>query len=386
MTSISPDQVPPNALDTPPTAATPVQLGHTPFHQIHVELGAKMVPFAGYHMPVQYPSGITAEHNAVRTGCGLFDVSHMGEFVVHGTDAVDFVNRVTTNDVAALEVGQAHYSTILNERGTIEDDCLVYRAADSVMMVVNASNRQKDLQRVQRYVDDYNMRLDDVSDAMALLALQGPRAQEVLQPLTELDLTTVGYYRFAVATVAGIDDVIVSRTGYTGEDGFELYFDATEGEPMWRALAASGSVTPCGLGARDTLRLEAGLALYGNDLDDTVTPLEAGLGWLVKLKKGEFAGRDALVRQRDVGVPRRLVGFTTKERAIPRHGMPVFSRGENVGEVCSGTMSPTLGIPIGTTYLPTGSAKDGTEFEFEVRGRRVPATVTKLPFYKREGR
>lgn len=376
----------PNALDTPPTAAKPVQLGYTPFHQIHVELGAKMVIFAGYHMPVQYPTGITAEHSAVRNGCGLFDVSHMGEFMVHGTDAVKFVNRVTTNDVAALEVGQAHYSTILNERGTIEDDCLVYRAADSVMMVVNASNRHKDLHRVQQHGDDYNMRLEDVSDAMALLALQGPRAQEILQPLTELDLTTVGYYRFGVATVAGIEDVIVSRTGYTGEDGFELYFDATEGEPMWRALTASGSVTPCGLGARDTLRLEAGLALYGNDLDDTVTPLEAGLSWLVKLKKGEFVGRDALVRQKDIGVPRRLVGFTTKERAIPRHGMPVFSGGENVGEVCSGTMSPTLGIPIGTTYLPTDRAKEGSEFEFETRGRRVPARVTKLPFYKRESR
>lgn len=384
--SPSPDAIPPNALDTPPTAAAPVQLGHTPFHQIHVELGAKMVLFAGYHMPVQYPTGITAEHNAVRNGCGLFDVSHMGEFVVRGSGAVDFVNRVTTNDVAALEIGQAHYSTILSERGTIEDDCLVYRAADMLMMVVNASNREKDLKLVERYVDDYNMQLDDMSDEMALLALQGPRAQEVLQPLTELDLTTVGYYRFAVAAVAGIEEVIVSRTGYTGEDGFELYFDATEGEPMWRALTASGNVTPCGLGARDTLRLEAGLALYGNDLDDTVTPLEAGLGWLVKLKKGEFVGRDALVRQKDIGVPRRLVGFTTKERAIPRHGMPVFAGGENVGEVCSGTMSPTLGIPIGTTYLPTGRAKEGAKFEFEVRGRRVPATVTKLPFYKRESR
>ncbi|CAN5164453.1 glycine cleavage system aminomethyltransferase GcvT [soil metagenome] len=384
--SPSPDASPPNALDTPPTAEPPQQLGYTPFHAIHVELGAKMVPFAGSHMPVQYPTGITAEHKAVRTGCGLFDVSHMGEFVVRGPGAVDFVNRVTTNDVAALEVGQAHYSMILNDRGTIEDDCLVYRAADMVMIVVNASNRQKDLTRIHRYEDDYNMRLDDMSDEMALLALQGPRAEEVLQPLTDLDLTTVGYYRFAVATVAGIEDVIVSRTGYTGEDGFELYFDATEGEPMWRALTASGSVTPCGLGARDTLRLEAGLTLYGNDIDDTVTPLEAGLGWVVKLKKGEFVGREALVRQKDIGVPRRLVGFTTKERVIPRYGMPVFSKGEKVSEVCSGTMSPTLGIPIGTTYLPTDRAKEGTRFEFEVRGRSAAATVTTLPFYKREGR
>jgi aminomethyltransferase len=380
MTSPIPE---PNALDTPPTAETPQELGYTPFHDLHLELGAKMVPFAGYHMPVQYPSGITAEHNAVRKGCGLFDVSHMGQFVARGAGAVDFVNRVTTNDVAALDVGQAQYSTMLNERGTIEDDCLVYRAADMLMVVVNASNREKDLRLVQRYVDDYNMRLDDVTEVMSLLALQGPRAEEVLQPLTELDLTTVGYYRFGITTVADVPDVIVSRTGYTGEDGFELYFDATDAERMWRALMAGGQVTPCGLGARDTLRLEAGLALYGNDIDDTVTPLEAGLGWIVKLKKGEFVGREALARQKDVGVPRRLVGFTTMERVIPRHGMPVFSRGEKVSEVCSGTMSPTLAIPIGTTYLPTQRAKEGTEFEFEARGRRIAATVTKLPFYRR---
>jgi aminomethyltransferase len=382
----SPDAIPPNALDTPPTADPRPTLGFTPFHQVHMELGAKMVPFAGYHMPVQYATGITAEHNAVRTGCGLFDVSHMGQFVLTGRGRVDFANYVTTNDVAALEVGQAHYSTILNNRGTIEDDCLVYRAADSLMMVVNASNRAKDLDRVNLNVDDYNAFIEDMSDAMALLALQGPRAQAVLQPLTDLDLASIGYYRFAVGTVAGVDDVIVSRTGYTGEDGFELYFDALEGEGMWRALTAGGNVTPCGLGARDTLRLEAGLTLYGNDIDDTVTPLEAGLGWLVKLKKGEFVGREALVRQREIGVPRRLVGFTTKERVIPRHGMPVFWKGENVGDVCSGTMSPTLGIPIGTTYLPTDGAREGAEFEFEVRGRRVPATVMKLPFYKRESR
>jgi aminomethyltransferase len=376
----------PNALDTPPTADVSAPLGHTPFHDLHVELGAKMVPFAGYHMPVHYAEGITAEHNAVRTRCGLFDVSHMGEFMIRGPGAIDFVNRVTTNDVAALEVGQAHYSTILNERGTIEDDCLVYRAGDAVMMVVNASNRAKDLQVVQRYVDDYNMTLQDVSDDLALLALQGPLAQSILQAHTAIELADVGYYRFTIGEVAGVEDVIVSRTGYTGEDGFELYFEATAAVQLWRALTASPDVTPCGLGARDTLRLEAGLALYGNDIDDTVTPLEAGLGWLVKLGKGEFVGRDALVRQKKAGVARRLVGFTTSERAIPRHGMPVYSRGQHFSDVCSGTMSPTLGVPIGTTYLPMDDSREGTGFEFEARGRRVAATVVRLPFYKRAGR
>jgi aminomethyltransferase len=386
MSTASPDAVPPNALDTPPTADQTTALNFTPFHSLHIELGAKMVPFAGYHMPVQYPTGITAEHQAVRQRCGLFDVSHMGEFMIRGAGAIDFVNRVTTNDVAALEVGQAHYSTILNERGTIEDDCLVYRAGDAMMMVVNASNRAKDLRVVERYVDDYNMTLQDVSDDLALLALQGPLAQSVLQAHTTVQLAEIGYYRFTIGEVAGVEDVIISRTGYTGEDGFELYFEAAGAARVWGALTSSSDVTPCGLGARDTLRLEAGLALYGNDIDDTVTPLEAGLSWLVKLGKGEFVGRDALVRQKQAGVPRRLVGFTTDERAIPRHGMPVFSAGEHVSAVCSGTMSPTLGVPIGTTYLPSQRSKEGTGFEFEARGRRVAASVVRLPFYKRPGR
>jgi aminomethyltransferase len=342
-----------------------------------------MVPFAGYEMPVQYPTGITAEHNAVRTACGLFDVSHMGEFIVRGDQAVDFVDYVTTNAVKALEVGQAHYSTILNNRGTIEDDCLVYRAADSVMLVVNASTRAKDLARISLNVDDFNAKVDDVSDSFALLALQGPLAERILQRLTELQVSGIGYYRFAVGRVADISDVIVSRTGYTGEDGFELYFDAENAEAMWRALLARGDVTPCGLGARDTLRLEAGLALYGNDIDDTVTPFEANLAWLVKLDKGEFVGRDALQQQKKVGVPQKLVGFTAEGRAIPRHGYSVYLNDSPVGQVRSGTVSPTLGKPIGTTYLPIDHAKEGTRFEFDLRGRRAPATVVKMPFYKR---
>jgi aminomethyltransferase len=361
--------------------ATAGALKRTPFHDLHAALGAKIVPFAGYEMPVQYPTGITAEHNAVREGCGLFDVSHMGEFLVTGPQAVDFVNYVTTNDVAKLVVGQVHYSTILNDRGTIEDDCLVYRFADHLMMVVNASNKDKDLAHISRVLDRFDARLEDVSDDTALLALQGPKAAEILAPLTDVDLSAIKYYHFAEGKVAG-RPCLVSRTGYTGEDGFELYHDNEHGPAIWQALMATGRVTPAGLGARDTLRLEMGMALYGNDIDDTVTPLEGNLQWLVKLAKGDFVGRDALVAQKERGVPRKLVGFTTGERTFPRHGYPVFHAGAASGVVCSGTMSPSLGIPIGTCYLPTPAAKEGTTFEVEIRGKRVPATVVKPPFYK----
>ena len=280
-------------------------LKRTPLFDIHVAAGARIVPFAGYEMPVQYPTGISAEHQAVRTACGLFDVSHMGEFLVTGPEAVEFVNAVTTNDVAALAFGQVHYSTILNDRGTIEDDCLVYRFADRLMMVVNASNAAKDLAHIQRALPRFDARLDDRSDDYALLALQGPPAMDILQPLTVTDLGEIRYYHFSEGLIDGMP-AIISRTGYTGEDGFELYVANEYAADMWHALTAAGGVTPCGLGARDTLRLEMGMALYGNDIDDTVTPLEANLAWLVKLKKGDFTGRDALVRQKEAGVPRKL--------------------------------------------------------------------------------
>ncbi|HEX6964745.1 MAG TPA: glycine cleavage system aminomethyltransferase GcvT [Gemmatimonadaceae bacterium] len=361
--------------------ATSQQLKRTPFHDVHIALGAKMVPFAGYEMPVQYSTGITAEHRAVRATCGVFDVSHMGEFDVRGPQAVEFVNYVTTNNVAALAVGQVHYSTILNERGTIEDDCLVYRFADHLMMVVNASNREKDLAHIRRYASKFDVTIKDVSDETALLALQGPIAERVLQPLCDAALGGIGYYYFTEGHVAGIPAVI-SRTGYTGEDGFEMYFDARHARTVWDALMSTGQVTPVGLGCRDTLRLEMGMALYGNDIDDTVTPLEANLGWLVKLKKGDFVGRDALVAQKEKGIPRKLVGFTATDRAFPRHGYPVFHAGQPSGEVRSGTMSPSLGVPIGTAYLPAANAKEGEPLEFEVRGKRVAGTVVKLPFYK----
>jgi aminomethyltransferase len=306
----------------------------------------------------------------------------MGEFIVRGPQAVELVNYVTTNDVAALKRGQAQYSTILRENGTTVDDCLVYRADDRVLMVVNGSNIDKDFAHISRFVKDFDATLDDISDKVALLALQGPDAARILQKHTDTRLSVIKYYEFTTGTVAGVEKVYISRTGYTGDDGFELYFPAEHAEKLWRALTASGEVTPAGLGARDSLRLEMGMALYGNDLDDTTTPLEASLGWLVKMKKGDFVGRDALAKQKDEGVKRKLVGFTTSERSFPRHGYPVFAKGKPSGEVRSGTMSPTLGIPIGTAYVPPDSAAEGSPLEIEIRGKRIPATVQKMPFYK----
>jgi len=367
-------------------AASERPLKRTPLYRVHAALGAKIVPFAGFEMPVQYPTGITAEHKAVREKAGLFDVSHMGEFLVRGPQAVDFVNYVTTNDVASLKPGQAQYSTILREDGTIVDDCLVYRAGDQVLMVVNGSNIDKDFAHISRYAKDFDVTLEDISDSVALLALQGPQAARILQQHTDVDLSQIKYYEYKKGTVAGVDNVYISRTGYTGEDGFELYFPAEQAEKMWNALTASGEVTPAGLGARDSLRLEMGMALYGNDLDDTTTPLEASLSWLVKMKKGNFVGRDALAKQKEQGLQRKLVGFTTSERAFPRHGYPVFVNGKPSGEVRSGTMSPTLGIPIGTAYVPPESAAEGSALEIEIRGKRVPATVQKMPFYKNGSR
>jgi aminomethyltransferase len=346
-----------------------------------------MVPFAGYEMPVTYPQGLLAEHNAVRQKCGLFDVSHMGEFIVRGPQAVEFVNRVTTNDVAALVVGQVQYSGILNDRGTFEDDCLVYRSADHLMMVVNASNADKDFAHIKKEISKFDATIEDISDATALLALQGPQAEETLGKVgvaadRSPQPAELAYYHFTTATVAGVPNVVISRTGYTGEDGFELYFPNEHAAPIWNALMQAG-VQPCGLGCRDTLRLEMGMALYGNDIDDTVTPLEAGLGWIVKLKKGEFVGKPVLDDQKAKGVTKKLVGFTVPERgAIPRHGYPVFVDGAPSGMVCSGTMSPSLGISIGTCYVPAAKSAEGSEVEVEIRGKRVKGVVTKFPFYK----
>ncbi len=368
------------------TATTEGALKRTPLHDVHVALGAKIVPFAGFEMPVNYPQGITVEHKAVRERCGMFDVSHMGEVIVRGPDAVRFVASVTSNDVEALAVGQVHYSTLLREDGTIVDDLLVYRMADRLMLVINASNRDKDLAHLHAHIAAFDCEMLDVSDATALLAVQGPEAPAIVQALADVPLDDVKYYWFREGTVAGVPCVI-SRTGYTGELGWELYCASEHAETLWAAIMASGKVTPAGLGCRDTLRLEAGLCLYGNELDDQTSPIEAGLSWLVKLGKREsFVGRDVLARQQSEGTDRRLVGFTLDERAIPRHGHGVTYGGVSFGEVRSGTMSPTLGIPIGTCYLPSAAAVVGTTFALDIRGRTVHARVVKLPFYKRSGK
>lgn len=358
-------------------------LQRTPLHDEHLRLSAKMVPFAGYEMPVQYPAGITAEHNAVRTAAGLFDVSHMGEFEVRGERALDFVQHVTTNDVSKLEVGQAQYSTLPNHEGRLLDDLLVYRFPDHYMLVVNGSNRQKDFDWISQFTAQFGVHLIDRTDEIALLALQGPKAEEILRPLTHTDLSAIRYYRFEEGRVEGVP-AIISRTGYTGEDGFELYVPAAEAAALWRKLLEVGAehgLIACGLGSRDSLRLEMGMALYGNDLDEGRTPLEAGLGWVVKMDKGDFVGRDALARQKEQGVREKLVGFRLKERGFPRHGYGVSVDGKPAGEVTSGIVSPTLGVGIGMAYVPADSAKPGSEIGIVIRDRVIPAEVVRPPFH-----
>jgi aminomethyltransferase len=313
----------------------------------------------------------------------MFDVSHMGEVIVRGPDAIRFVASMTSNDVAALAIGQIHYSTLLRDDGTIVDDLLVYRYADHLMLVINASNCEKDLAHLRAHIGAFDCTMTDISDATALLAIQGPNAAGLVQSLADVPLDGVKYYRFREGRVAGVACTI-SRTGYTGEDGFELYFDAAHAVSVWNALMATSGITPTGLGARDSLRLEAGLCLYGNELDDQTSPIEAGLGWIVKLGKAEpFLGREVLARQQSEGTDRRLVGFTIDERAIPRHGYSVVYGGVPFGVVSSGIMSPTLGVPIGTCYLPSAAAVVGTEFQIDIRGKLLPARVVKMPFYKR---
>ena len=361
--------------------ATPT-LRRTSLFDRHKALGAKMVPFAGWEMPVQYPTGILAEHQAVRTGAGIFDVSHMGEFEVTGPDRNAFVNRITPNDVSVLKSGGVQYSALLTAEGTFVDDCTVYRFDDKLMIVVNASNTARAWEHIVSQKGGANVRLKDISAEVGLLALQGPRAAELLQPLTETPLSDVAYYHFASGRVAGAQ-CFISRTGYTGEDGFELYCRERDTPAVWQALTAAGA-QPIGLGARDSLRLEMGYALYGNAIDDTITPLEAGLGWIVKLDKGApFLGDSALRSQRQRGVTRKLVGFELRDRGFPRHGYPVYHEGREVDLVRSGTMSPSLGVAIGTTYLPAAVAKAGTRFEVECRGERLPAEVVTRPFWKK---
>lgn len=355
----------------------------TPLFDEHVALGGKLVPFAGYAMPVQYPAGIKGEHLAVRSAAGLFDVSHMGEFEVRGPDALDLVQAITTNDASRVEVGQAQYSAMVDASGGILDDLIIYRFADRWMLVVNASNRAKDWAWLSRHAEGRDVEIEDRSDDVGLIALQGPSSRAILSSLTDTDLDQIGYYRFAEGAVAGIEGVI-SATGYTGEDGFELYLPAEGSAAVWRALLEAGrdsGLVPAGLGARDSLRLEMGYALYGNDLDEDHTPLEAGLGWITKLDKGDFVGREALRAQKERGVDRRLVGLRLLERGFPRPGYDIAREGEVGGRVTSGTSSPSLGDGIAMGYVPTAWSKAGTELQVVIRGKPVAAVVQRPPFY-----
>ena len=363
-------------------------LKKTPFFSLHQEAGGRLVDFGGWALPVQF-EGILAEHETVRSGVGLFDVSHMGEFLVEGDGAEAFLNRITTNDVAALADGQAQYTVALREDGGIVDDWLVYRrGAGRYLVCVNGACIDGDWEHVSSLHDAERdgCTIENASERYAQLAIQGRHAQALIQALTDIDLGEVAYYRFTEGVVAGVE-CIVARTGYTGEDGFELFFDREHAETVWTALFEAGEphgLKPIGLGARDTLRLESKYCLYGNDIDTTTTPLEARLAWIVKLDKGDFVGRDALVAQKEQGVPRSLVGFELTGRGIARHGYPVEVDGEVVGEVTSGAHSPSLGKAIGLCYLPKGKTKIGTEFAVRVRKNLVPAVVVKTPFYKRD--
>jgi len=353
----------------------------TPLNATHHELGAKMVDFGGWEMPVQY-SGILEEHEAVRTGVGLFDVSHMGEFTFRGPDALKLLQSATCNDVSKIVNGRAQYNGLLYPTATFVDDLLVYKNADNDYFAVpNAGNIDKDFEWFTEVAKGMEVELVNRSDDYALLALQGPRAVALLQPLTDVDLSALKYYAFANGTVDGAK-AIVSRTGYTGEDGFEIFLDPSDAPRIMKKLVELGA-KPCGLGARDTLRLEAKMALYGNDIDHTTTPLEADLGWIVKIEKGEFNGRDVLLLAAVEGPARKLVGFEMVDRGIGRHGYPVVDGSEEIGVVTSGTHSPTLKKAIGLAYLPLDKSAPGTEFMVLIRGKETRARVVPTPFYKR---
>ena len=363
-----------------------VDLRRTPLNTVHRETGAKMVPFGGWDMPVEY-AGLISEHLAVREAAGLFDVSHMGELEIDGPGALAFLQRVTANDVAKLTDGRAQYSALPNDRGCPIDDVILYRrSAERFLMIVNAANVEKDLEWLQS-LGPSNCELRDVSEAYALLALQGPRSESILQALTPIDLSQLKYYRFSEGEVCGLG-ALVARTGYTGEDGFELLVAPDKAAELWQALMAAGAekgLVPVGLGARDTLRLEARMLLYGNDMDETTSLVAAGLGWIVSLDdgKGDFPGRQVLAAQKAAAAPSSLVGFEVVGRGIARHGHPVFLGDEAAGAVTSGSYAPFLKKSIGLCSLPSARASVGTDFDVEIRGRRVPARVVPTPFYKR---
>ncbi|MES2265274.1 MAG: glycine cleavage system aminomethyltransferase GcvT [Bacteroidota bacterium] len=357
---------------------------NTALTQVHTDLGAKMVPFAGYNMPVQYV-GINAEHDTVRKGVGVFDVSHMGEFILKGDKALDLIQRVTSNDAAKLYDGKVQYSCLPNEDGGIVDDLLVYRIDEKTyMLVVNASNIEKDWNWISKFNTE-GVDMKDISDRTSLLAVQGPKAAEALQSLTDIDLASMEYYTFTKGTFAGIENVIVSATGYTGAGGFEIYFDNEHAEFIWNEVFKAGEpfgIKPIGLAARDTLRLEMGFCLYGNDIDDTTSPLEAGLGWVTKFNK-TFTNSEALQQQKAAGVERKLIGFEMIDRGIPRHDYHIVDADGNViGKVTSGTQSPSLQKAIGLGYVKNEFAKEGTEIYILIRDNKVKAQVVKPPFYK----
>lgn len=350
----------------------------------HISLGAKMVPFAGFNMPVQY-SGINDEHETVRTGVGVFDVSHMGEFILKGEKAIDLIQKVSSNDVSKLYNGKVQYAYLPNENGGIVDDFLTYKIDDETyLLVVNASNIEKDWNWISKY-NSYGVEMKDISDETSLFAVQGPKAAEALQGLTDIELASMEYYSFAKGSFAGVDNVIVSATGYTGAGGFEIYVANKDAQKVWDAIFAAGAsfgIKPIGLGARDTLRLEMGFCLYGNDIDDTTSPLAAGLGWVTKFTK-DFVNSENLKAEKEKGTAQKLVGFEMIDRGIPRHGYEIVDAdGQVIGRVTSGTQSPSLKKSIGLGYINTEFAKAGTEIYINIRNQKIKAEVKKAPFLK----
>lgn len=354
----------------------------TALFDTHVALGAKMVPFAGFEMPVQY-AGVTEEHFAVREKVGLFDVSHMGQFIIEGAGSKELLQKVTTNNIEALENGKAQYTALPNENGGLVDDLIIYKMADEkYFVVVNASNIEKDWNHISKY-NTFGAKMSNISDETSLLAIQGPKAIEVLQKLTDVTLADIPYYHFTVGIVAGVEEVIISNTGYTGSGGFEIYFKNEVAEKLWNAVLEAGKeegIVPCGLAARDTLRLEKGFCLYGNDIDDTTSPLEAGLGWITKLDT-DFVSKEIFAKQKEEGVNKKLVGFEMLEKAIPRHDYEVAdAEGNIIGKVTSGTMSPMKKVGIGLAYVAKPHFKLGSEIFIKIRNKNIPAKVVKLPF------
>ncbi len=358
----------------------------TPLYEEHIKLGAKMVEFAGFSMPVQY-KGVIEEHLAVRTKVGIFDVSHMGEFRVKGNQAFDFVQYLTCNDVSKLSQKQVQYSAFTTEKGTVVDDLLVYKIADDeYLLVVNAANIEKDFNHLEKFVDRFDVNLINESDITAQIAIQGPFAEKTMEKLFGEIVKEIKFYWIDYVEYNG-EKCLLSRTGYTGEDGFEIYCKPEIASSMWNDILDAGKeygIEPCGLGARDTLRLEARMNLYGNDMDETTTVLEAGLGWICKLDKGDFLGRDALLKQKEEGLKRKLYGFEMVDRGIPRHGYPVFKDGKEIGVVTSGSFAPYLKKNIGLAYLPVELAKAGNEIEIGIRKKMAKAITVKTPFYKRK--